>query len=185
MGRIDVSHCPSPHGFGNKLGRAVWSTVWLLLFRTSPKVCHGWRRLLLRLFGVRVGRGSHVYPSCRIWAPWNLELGDHSTLSHHVDCYCVDKVTIGAHVTVSQYSFLCTATHDESDPHMRLRTAPIVIGDQVWVCADVFVGPGVTVGEGAVVGARSSVFGDLPAWQVCHGTPARPVGQRDVRGEEE
>jgi putative colanic acid biosynthesis acetyltransferase WcaF len=185
MGRIDVSHCPSPHGMGNKLGRVAWGAAWLVLFRPSPKVCHAWRRLLLRLFGARVGRGSHVHPSCRVWAPWNLELGDHSTLSPHVDCYCADRVCIGAHVTVSQYSFLCTATHDESDPRMGLRTAPIVIGDEAWVCADVFVAPGVTVGEGAVVGARSSVFGDLPAWQVCYGTPARPVREREVREEGE
>jgi len=107
-------------------------------------------------------------------------MGDHSCLSHYVDCYCVDRVRIGAHATVSQYSYLCTATHDESDPHMRLLTAPITIEDQAWVCADVFVGPGVTIGQGAVVGARSSVFRDLPAWKVCYGTPAHDVRDRIV-----
>ena len=126
----------------------------------------------------KIAKSVHTYSSCRIWAPWNLEMGDHSCLSHYVDCYCVDKVKIGAHATVSQYSYLCTATHDESDPHMRLLTRPIVVGDQAWVCADVFVGPGVTIGQGTVVGARSSVFGDLPAWKICYGSPARPHRER-------
>ena len=182
--RVDVSYCPSEHSFRNKLARVLWGVVYLLLFRPSPKILHGWRRLLLRLFGAKIGKGAHVYPSCRIWAPWNLEMGDHSCLSHHVDCYNVARVQIGAHATVSQYSYLCTATHDESDPHMRLLTAPITIGDQAWVCADVFIGPGVSVGEGGVVGARSSVFRDLPAWKVSHGTPAKPVRHRVLRTPE-
>jgi putative colanic acid biosynthesis acetyltransferase WcaF len=108
-------------------------------------------------------------------------MGDYSCLSHDVDCYCVDRITIGAHATVSQYSYLCTATHDPSDPGMKLVTAPIVIEDQAWVCADVFVSPGVTVGQGTVVGARSSVFKDLPAWKICWGTPAKPVRDRIIK----
>ncbi len=178
--RIDVSACPSPHGFRNKLGRAFWAFVYVLAFRTTPRTCHFWRRFLLRLFGARIGRGARIHPSCKIWAPWNLEMGDYSCLSYHVDCYCVDKVRIGAHATVSRYSYLCTASHDETDPGMRLITAPITIGDQAWVCADVFIGPGVTVGEGTVVGARSSVFRDLPPWRICYGSPARPVRDRVV-----
>ena len=173
--------CPSAHSTRNKIGRALWGVVWGLLFRPSPKIMHGWRRMLLRAFGARVGRGVKVMPSARIWAPWNLELGECSCVSHYVDCYSVARISIGAHATVSQYSFLCTATHDESDPHMLLVTAPLTIRDQAWVCADVYVGPGVTIGQGAVVGVRSSVFGDLPEWKVCYGTPARSVRDRRVR----
>ena len=180
--RIDVSHCPSSHSFNNKLGRCLWGLVSLLLFRPSPRVFHGWRRFLLRRFGAKVGKGARIQPSCKIWAPWNLEVGDYGCLSHQVDCYCVDRVKIGAHATVSQYSYLCTATHDDSDPHMQLVTAPIVVGDQAWVCADVFVGPGVSIGEGAVVGARSGVFDDIPEWKVCVGTPARPLRDRRLKG---
>jgi len=165
----------------NKAARMLWRAVWLLSFRPSPKPLLGWRRLVLRLFGARVGKGAKVMPSARIWAPWNLTLGAAACLSRQVDCYCVAPVAIGAHATVSQYSFLCTATHDIEDPHMRLVTAPIVIEDQAWVCADVFVGPGVTIGQGTVVGARSSVFKDLPPWKVCVGTPARPVSDRRLR----
>ena len=135
----------------------------------------------MRLFGARIGTRAQVMPSCRIWAPWNLELGEHSVISSCVDCYCVDKVRIGAHATISQYSFLCTASHDESDPHMRLVTAPIAVDDQAWICADVFVGPGVNIGEGAILGARSSAFNDVPAWKVCVGTPVRPIRDRILR----
>ena len=181
MLKVDVSCCPSRHSFKNKVGRALWRGVYLILFRWTPRPCHGWRRFLLRLFGAKIGRGAQIFSSCRIWAPWNLEMGDYACLSEYVDCYCADKIRIGAHATVSQYSFLCTATHDESDPHMRLVMATVSIGDQAWICADVFVGPGVTIGQGAVVGARSSVFTDLPAWKVCYGSPAKPVRDRVVR----
>ncbi|MGR9099992.1 MAG: putative colanic acid biosynthesis acetyltransferase [Gammaproteobacteria bacterium] len=105
-------------------------------------------------------------------------MGDHSCLGDWVDCYCVDKIHIGAFATVSQYSFLCTANHDYTDPAMPLITAPIFIGDRAWITADVFVAPGVTIGEGAVVTARSSVFHDIGPWTVASGNPARPVKPR-------
>lgn len=108
---------------------------------------------------------------------------DHSCLSHHVDCYSVDKIELGPHVTVSQYSYLCTASHDFTLRSMPLVTAPISIGAHAWVTADVFIGPGVTVGEGAVIGARSTVVRDVPPWTVMAGSPARIVGQRALRDE--
>ncbi|WP_255556494.1 putative colanic acid biosynthesis acetyltransferase [Methylococcus sp. Mc7] len=163
---------------GNKLARVLWSLVWLLLYRPSPVPLHGWRRFLLRLFGAKIGRGAHPYPSAKVWAPWNLEMGDHSCLSHHVDCYCVDRIKLGAHTTVSQYSFLCTASHDYTDPAMPLITAPITLGERVWVTADVFVAPSVTIGDGAVITARSSVFRDIEPWMVAAGNPAEPVKPR-------
>ena len=167
-----------PLSLGNKAGRTVWNVVWQLLFRSTPRSLHTWRCLLLRMFGAKLGKAVHPYPSARIWAPWNLEMGDHSCLSEQVDCYCVDKIRIGAHATVSQYSFLCTASHDYADPDMPLVTAPISIGERAWITADVFVAPGVTIGEGAVVTARSSVFSDIEPWVVATGNPARPIKKR-------
>jgi len=108
-------------------------------------------------------------------------MGDHSCLSHEVDCYCVAPVKLGAHVTVSQYSYLCTATHDIEEPSMPLVTAPIVIGAGAWITADVFIGPGVTIGEGAVVGARSTVFKDVEPWTVVAGNPARFIKNRQLK----
>jgi putative colanic acid biosynthesis acetyltransferase WcaF len=167
---------------GNKIARTLWHFVWLCLYRPSPRLLHPWRCLLLRLFGARLGKAVHPYPSARVWAPWNLTMGDHACLSEGVDCYCVDKIWIGAYSTISQYSFLCTASHDYAQASMPLVTAPITIGERVWITADVFVGPGVTIGDGAVVTARSSVFGDIPSWSVATGSPAVPVKVRRLEG---
>lgn len=163
----------------NKILRLLWRTVWVLLFRPSPRLMHGWRRFLLRLFGAKLGHGTYVYPSVQVWAPWNLVMDDHSCLSHFVDCYCVDRIIIGRHATVSQYSFLCTASHDYNKADMPLVVAPIIISEWAWVTADVFVSPGVTVGEGAVVAARSTVTQDVQPWTVVAGAPAKLINLRD------
>jgi len=107
-------------------------------------------------------------------------MGDHSCLSMGVDCYCVDKIRLGAHATVSQYSFLCTASHDYTDPAMPLVTAPITIGESAWIAADVFVAPGVTIGDGAVVTARSTVLTDIDSWTVAAGYPAKTFKKREL-----
>jgi putative colanic acid biosynthesis acetyltransferase WcaF len=181
--RVDRSHARSSFPLTNRIGRGLWGVIWLLLFRPSPRIAHAWRRLLLRLFGARIGRGVQVYPSARIWAPWNLEMGDHSHIGTDVDCYCVAPVRIGAHAMVSPYSFLCAAGRDYTRRHMPLITGPIVIGDGAWVAVDVFVGLGVTIGEGAVVGARSSVFRNVEPWTVVAGSPARFMKARTLTEE--
>ena len=173
----------APHGPGNRLARALWGVVQATLFRFSPRPLHRWRCLLLKAFGANITWKSRVYPGARIWAPWRLTMGDHATLADGVDCYNVGGVTIGPDTTVSQYAYLCGATHDESDPAFPLIPKPIAIGARAWIAADVFVAPGVTVGEGTVVGARSSVFKNLPPWTVCVGTPAAPVRERTIRDD--
>ena len=178
---------PVDLSFSNKFARLVWGIVWLLFYRPSPVFLHGWRRFLLRIFGAKIGKPAYLYPSARIWAPWNLEMGNHSTLAEKVDCYCVDKIKIGSLSTISQYSYLCTASHDYEDPlivhrpQMPLITAPITIGDRVWITADVFVAPGVSIGDGTVVLARSSVFTNLPSWIVAAGSPATMMKKRKIR----
>ncbi len=179
--KVDLSVCPSPHSLRNRIARALWGVTWLLLFRPSPKFCHGWRRFLLRLFGAKLGKGVHIHPSCKIWGPWNLTMGDHSCLAPYVDCYCVAPVTVGDHGTVSQYSYLCTASHDFENSSMPLTTAGITIEDQAWVCADVFISPGTTIGQGAVVGARASVFTDVDPWTVVGGNPAKFIKKRILK----
>ncbi len=171
----------SPLGAGNRLARFLWGIVYAILFRPSPRNFHRWRNALLRLFGAKLHPTARVYPRARCWAPWNLTMGAHSCIGDDVDVYCVAPISIGEHSTVSQYSYLCAPTHDHEDPAHRLVPKPITIGRNCWVAADVFVGPGVTIGDGTVVGARSSVFGDLPEWVVATGTPARPTGPREMR----
>jgi putative colanic acid biosynthesis acetyltransferase WcaF len=160
--------------------RLLWQLVRLLLFRPSPWFCHAPRRGLLRLFGAKIGRGVQVMPSVQIWAPWNLTLGDFSTVSHGVDLYCVDKIEIGTYATVSQRAFLCTASHEIDHPNMPLITAPIKISDGAWVCAEAYIHPGVTVGTDSVVGVRSVVLHDVPDRQVVGGNPAKIIQERRV-----
>jgi len=162
-------------GCRNKLARVVWGVTWRLLFRPSPKLMHGWRRFLLRCFGARIGVGAHPYPTAWVWAPWNLEMGDNSCLADGVDCYSVALIQLGRSSLVSQRAFLCGATHDYTDPAFPLVPKPITIADGAWVAAEAFIGPGVTVGEGAVVGARACVTQDVEPWTVVVGNPARMV----------
>lgn len=169
----------SPHSLANRLGRVAWGVVQATLFRFSPRPLHGWRRFLLRLFGASVHPTAHVYPTARIWAPWNLTLHEHACAGDLTDLYCVAPITIGPRSTVSHYSFLCAASHDFEHPDHPLTTAPITLGANVWLAADVFVAPGVTIADGVVVGARSSVFSSLTEpWTLYAGSPARPVRRR-------
>src|ERR1035437_9114166 len=112
---------PSSHSAGNRAVRALWAIVYIIAFRPSPKLLHGWRRLLLRLMGAHIARGAVIHPSVRIWAPWNLVMECYATLGPHVDCYNVAKVHLGHHATVSQYSYLCSATHN-----YRKRNLPLI-----------------------------------------------------------
>jgi putative colanic acid biosynthesis acetyltransferase WcaF len=156
----------------------LWWFVQDTLFRWSPRPAYGWRRFLLRLFGARLGRGVCIRPSARVEFPWRLEIGDYSTVGDEAWLYSLDRITIGAHCVVSQKAFLCTGSHDPDDPNLTLATGPIVVEDGVWIAADVFVAPNVTIGAETVVGARSSVFGSLPPGAVCYGTPCAMVRER-------
>ncbi len=181
--KVDVSNYRDVHSTGNRIVRTIWGVVWALLFRPSPRICHGWRRLLLRCFGAKIGKGAKIYPSCRVWAPWNLHMDDYSCLAPRVDCSCVAPITIGKHATVSQYTYLCAASHDYRQSNMPLIFSPIKIADQCWICADVFIGPGVTVGTGAVVGAKSCVVKDVAPWTVVVGNPVRFIKRRVIKPE--
>lgn len=182
--KLDLSKYVNRFSLKHKLGRLAWNLCWCLLFRPSPRPLVAWRRFLLTCFGARMGAHSNIFPSTRVWAPWNLKMGEHSCLSFQVDCYNVAPVELGDHATVSQYAYLCSASHDISHPHMELTYAPIRIGARAWVAADAFIGPGVEVGEGAVVGARASVFKDVPAWVVVGGNPAKFIKSRKIGGDE-
>lgn len=166
-----------------KLRRLAWETVWLLAFRPTPRwALHGWRRFLLRAFGARIGAGCRIAPSCRVWAPWNLVMGELSALGDGVDCYSMGRITIGSKVAVSQRSFLCAGSHDIRSLSRPLTTGPIVIEDNAWVAAESFVHPNVHIGEGAVIGASSVVTQDMPAWSVCVGHPCRKIKDRVLDG---
>jgi putative colanic acid biosynthesis acetyltransferase WcaF len=160
--------------------RVLWS-VGRLLIVLSPRPFFGWRRFVLRLFGAEIGPHVHLYSSTRIYMPWNLRAEAWAAIGEDVLVYNLGHVTIGERATISHRAHLCAGTHDYAEPDLPLLKPPIVIGPQSWICADAFVGPGVTVGEGAVVGAAAVAMKDVPPWAIVAGNPAREVKTRRLR----
>lgn len=152
----------------------LWWLVQAIAFPLTPHPVHAPRRLLLKLFGAQVGKGVVIRPTARFTYPWKIAIGDYSWIGDDVVLYSLDHIQIGQHCVISQESYLCTGSHDAKSPTFALKTAPIKLGNGVWIATDCFIGPGVQIGANALVGARSSVFGNLPAQHVCIGTPCRP-----------
>lgn len=164
---------------GNRIRRLIWSTVYTLLFRTSPRPLHKWRALILKAFGAKLGKGVHIYPSAKIWAPWNLKVGDHVGIAGGTTIYNMDLIQIGSYSVVSQGSHLCGGSHDYNSKNFQLYAKPIILGEHVWICAEAFISLGVTIPDGVVVGARSLVTKSIPeSWAVYAGQPAKRISQR-------
>lgn len=179
---LDLAGYKNSLGFKHKLLRLLWNIVWAIFARPLPRNFGNWWKIfLLRLFGARIHKTASVYSSVRIYFPGNLQMGKYSCLGPDVDCYNVDLVIIGDHSTVSQKSYLCTASHDILSVNMPLIHAPIIIEDQVWIGADAFISMGVTIEQGAVVGARSSVFKSVQEWTIVGGNPAKYLKPRLIK----
>ena len=133
---------------------------------------------MLRAFGAQIGREVHIYPSVRVTIPWNLEIDRETAIGDRAILYALGPIRIGARATVSQGAHLCAGTHDWRDPAMPLVKSPLVIGNDAWVCADAFVGPGVTVGDKAIVGARAVATKNVADASIVGGNPAREIGKR-------
>lgn len=162
----------------NRLARIIWHVANILVFRYTPRPLHGWRRFILRLFGAKIGKGSHVYPKAIIWAPWNLEIGETVGIGDYVIIYSQDKIKIGNRSTISQYSHICTGSHNYKSSNFELITAPIIIGADCWIAASTFVHPGVKIGDGVIVGACSVVTRNLEGWKVYSGNPCKYLKER-------
>lgn len=161
------------------IARAMWDVVSVPLFAWTPRQLWTWRNLLLRIFGAKIGRKVHVYPSVRIDLPWNLEIGDYSAIGNRAILYALGPITIGQRVTISQYAHLCAGSHDYTDPAMPLLKLPIAVEDDAWICADAFIGPGVKISSRAIVAARAVVVKDVVQGTIVGGNPARPLKQRE------
>ena len=164
----------------NRLKRAVWKLTWLLTARWTPPPFCRWRIFVLRLFGAKVSWRAFVYSSVEIWAPWHLTMDDYGSLGPGVNCYNIAPVRIGKRAVVSQGVYLCTGTHDYRDPEFPLFAKPITVGRRAWVCAGAFVGPGVSVGEGAILAAMGVAFDNLTPWTIYKGNPAHSVSSRQA-----
>ena len=162
------------------IARALWDVLSCPLFAWTPRLFWGWRRLILRLFGAQIGRGVHIFPTAKITIPWNLSVGDYSAIGDGVILYALGSIRIGERATVSQYAHLCAGTHDYRDHSMPLVKPQIIIGDEAWICADAFIGPGVVVGDRAIVAARGVAVSDVPSDTIVGGNPAKIIKPRSL-----
>lgn len=180
--KIDLSKYQNALSRKHQMIRLVWGIVWPLGTWFLPRsMGSGWKRMLLRMFGAKIHPTAVVYSSAKVYYPANLLMEEYACLASEVDCYNVAPIHIGAQTTVSQGAYLCTASHDITDPKNRLITKPIVIENQAWVGAGAFVGMGVTIHDGAVVGARAAVFKDVEPWTVVGGNPAKEIKKRVIK----
>lgn len=162
----------------HKILRAGFAVAWLIFAAWTPPGMNAWRLMLLRAFGAKIDRNSYVRGGARIWYPPNLTMEPFAVLADGVMCYNMAPITIGENSIVSQRVFLCAGTHDFTRASNPLVTRPIVIGPNVWIAAEAFIGPGVTVPRGCVIGARAVVMGQLEPWTVYAGNPARAIKVR-------
>jgi putative colanic acid biosynthesis acetyltransferase WcaF len=176
----DLSLFRLPQGFRgrNAFICQFWWIVQDTIFRWSPQSAYGFRRWLLRLFGAKIGKNVLIRQTVKTTYPWRLTIGDFSWIGDDVHLYTLGDIVIGSSVCVSQDVYLCTGTRDSAKIDFPILANPIVIDDQAWVSADSFIMPGVRIGKGAIVGARSLVTTDVPPLMVAAGSPAKVIRQR-------
>ena len=167
-----------PYSPGEYVRRFAWLAVQATVVRFSPGRCVGWRRFWLRCFGAKMASTAGTKPTTRVTHPWLLTVGEHSMLADGVKVYNLGEIRVGDHTVVSQDAHLCAGTHDHTQPALPLLRPPITIGSGVWVCAEAFIGPGVTVHDNAVVAARAVVVKDVPAGMIVGGNPAKVIKPR-------
>ncbi len=163
---------------GNRIRRAVWGVCYVLFYRLSWRPLHGWRSMLLRLFGAKLGTACHFYPKSKIWAPWNLVCEDRVSVADDAEIYNPSPMHFGSHAIVSQGAYICGATHLYNEPEFRLVSFPMRFGAYSWICARAAVNPGVNVGEGAILALGSVATKDLEPFGIYAGVPARKVKER-------
>jgi putative colanic acid biosynthesis acetyltransferase WcaF len=179
----DLSKFILPKQFRGKPGWFVqlWWLVQAIFCNHSPQVIFGWRRFWYRLFGAKIGKGVLIRPSVKCVYPWKLSIGDHSWVGDDVSLYTLGEIEIGSDTVISQKCYLSTGSHDYTSPTFDIFAKKITIGNGVWLASDVFVAPGVTIGDGTVVGARSTVLHDLPGGMICYGNPAKLIKPRVMK----
>jgi len=179
--RIDLSKVPSGTPLKVKILRAVWSLFQLPFFLHTPKALSPLRIALLKLFGAKIGPHCEIGRGVKVWVPWNLIMGERSAIGFNTEIYNFAPVVIGDQVIVSQHNYICTSTHDYTHPYFPLVSKAIHIESQAWVASGCLLSPGVTIGEGAVIGARSLVTKSMPPWMVCAGSPCKPLKKRIIQ----
>lgn len=178
MQRLDQHKIPKGFRGKSKLYVQLWWLVQATLINLSPQVLYGWRSFWLRLFGAKIGKKVLIRPSVKITYPWKVSIGDYSWIGDDVVLYSLGEIEIGSNSVISQKSYLCTGSHDYTKETFDIFSKKIAIGDSCWLATDVFVAPGITISDGAIVGARSSVLRDIDANTINVGSPSKIIKKR-------
>jgi putative colanic acid biosynthesis acetyltransferase WcaF len=163
----------TPWSLPERVGLLLWDLAWPLFCVWTPKPFNAWRLLWLRMFGCRIYGKPFVHQRARIQIPWHLTLHDQASVGDRANLYSLSEIELGPQSVIAQEAYLCTGTHDFDDPKKSLVTARITIGQDVFVGARAFVMPGISIGDGAMVGACSLVTRDVEERTVVVGSPAR------------
>lgn len=172
----------SPWSRRENAGRMLWAIVYHCLFRKTFHSWYGLRVAILRHFGAKIGCNVRIRRTAKIEIPWNIRLDDDVSIGEEVKLYSLGPIHIGPRSFVSQYAHLCAGSHDYTRLDYPLLRPPIKIGQDCWIAADAFIGPGVTIGDRSVVGARTTVMKDIPPDQIAAGSPVRIIGRRELTG---
>jgi len=178
----DLAKFKLPKNFrgGKTIIVQFWWFIQATLFRLSPQFMYSWRRFLLRSFGAVIGEKVIIRPTVKITYPWKVQIGDFSWIGDDVTLYSLGEIEIGKNVVISQKSYLCTGSHDYTKSDFSIYSKKITIEDECWIATDVYIAPGIKIGKGTVVGARSSVFKDLQKGKVYIGSPAKFIKNREI-----
>ena len=176
----DLKKFKVPEGFRgrSKIIVQLWWIVEKTFFAMSPQVFYGWRRFLLRLFGAKIGEKVLIRSTAKFTYPWKVKIGDYSWIGEETILYSLDTITIGKNVAVAHGVYFNTGLHDYSKEEFTISSKKILVEDECWITNDVYIAPGVSIGKGTVVGARSSVYKNLPEGWICYGNPAKPIKKR-------
>ena len=158
---------------------ALWKCTWFSFCSWTPKFCNPIRLFTLRVFGATIAGTPFVHSKARIQIPWHLTMHHRACLGERSVAYSLGKIEIMEGATIAQEAYLCTATHDFSDPSFQLITKKIIIENSAFIGVRAMIMPGITIGKNAIVGAQSVVTKNVETGQIVAGNPARGIGQRE------
>jgi len=178
---LSIFSVPKTFRGKSKITVQLWWIVQSTIFSWSPQVLYGWRRFLLRLFGAKIGKKALIRSTVKVTYPWNISIGDYTWIGDDCVLYSLGRIDIGSHVAVAHKVYFNTGGHDYDQITFDIYAKDLVIEDECWITNDVYLAPGITIGRGTVIGARSTVLKSIPSGKVCVGSPARVLKDRIMK----